>query len=72
MKHSILDITTLPKFTEMRTKEIEPAIIKIIEGNKKEINSYLLSEKDIEWNSFIKNLKRWIIIYPESGHQLVI
>ncbi|RDH82675.1 MAG: oligopeptidase A [endosymbiont of Galathealinum brachiosum] len=57
MKNTILDITTLPKFTEIKTREIEPSISKIIEENEKEIKNYLKSEKNIEWNSFIKKLE---------------
>jgi len=57
MKNSIEDISTLPKFLDIKTNEIEPSISKIIDKNIKRLSTYLEKEKYPAWDSLITELE---------------
>jgi len=56
MKNTLLDITGLPKFTQINVSEIEPTITKIIEDNKSKIH-ILLKNDLLDIHSLIPELE---------------
>jgi oligopeptidase A len=57
MKNTLLDISTLPKFTEINITDIEPTVNKIIDQNKKKLKQILASSKDQQWLELLKELE---------------
>ncbi|MFK5949612.1 MAG: M3 family metallopeptidase [Methylococcales bacterium] len=57
MKNTLLDITTLPEFTQIEVKDIEPTINSIIEENTKRLELFLKSEKSTDWACLVSELE---------------
>ncbi len=57
MNNPILDITDLPKFSEIQVKDIEPAIEQVLKENRKKLE-ILLKSKYRHWKDFISELEQ--------------
>ena len=46
MSNPLLDISTLPRFSEIKAEQIEPVIDQILEDNRKKLSVLLQQNKD--------------------------
>ncbi|VAW65983.1 Oligopeptidase A [hydrothermal vent metagenome] len=58
MKNTLLDISPLPKFTQIKTDEIESTINKIITENKNELDNFLKTKDKNDWQKLINQLEK--------------
>jgi len=57
MKNALLNIETLPQFTEIDVSKIDKTISNIIKDNAKKLNEYFESKGSYDWDSLIKELE---------------
>ena len=58
MSNPLLDISTLPRFSEIKAQQIEPVIDQILADNRKKLISLLKQNKEeINWQSLIQPLE---------------
>ena len=58
MSNPLLDISTLPRFSEIKAEQIEPVIDQILEDNRTKLISLLQQNKEeINWQSLIQPLE---------------
>ena len=58
MSNPLLDISTLPRFSEIKAEQIEPVIDQILEDNRKKLISLLQQNKEkINWQGLIQPLE---------------
>ena len=57
MNKAILDITGLPKFSQIKTQDIEPAIDSILQDNKEKLATLFSSEETLDFFELIRELE---------------
>ena len=69
MNNALTEIKQLPQFSNIKIKDIEPTINKIINDNTEKLEKILKSEQSKSWHSFIQELEKMDNILSRAGHR---
>ena len=58
MKQAILNISDLPKFSQIKIEDIEPAIDQLINENKRKLQQLLKDRETISWQALSEQLQQ--------------